>query len=96
MPPKATTTAEPEPTVFVFERDRMLKKFFEDNYVARQKVQPIDVPIRPPQDPTKKLKERLNTYCNVRKMRTDYKNYVRKYGQPPFEVPSTISSGSSV
>lgn len=77
----------------------MLKKFFEDNYVTRQKIMESakHIPIRrPPQDPTKKLKERLETYCNVRKMRTDYKNYVRKYGQPPFEVPSTISSGSSV
>lgn len=86
MPPKKEE--EPEAPIFVFERDRALKKFSEDNYVARQKIMESakHVPVRPPQDPLKKLKERLDTYHNVRKMRTDYKNYMRKYGEPPFTV----------
>lgn len=88
MPPKVD---EPT-TVFVFERDRALKKFNEDNYVIRSKIQPIDVPSRKPKDPSEKLKERLNTYHNVRKMRTDYKNYVRWYGVPSFDVPNEITS----
>lgn len=89
MPPKVQVE---EPVLFVFERDRMLKKFFYDNYTTRQKImeKSVKVPVKSPQDPTKKLKERLETYCNVRKMRTDYKNYVRWYGQPPFDVPTEL------
>jgi hypothetical protein len=49
------------------------------------------VPMRTSQDPHVKLLERVSTYKNVRKMRTDYKNYIRKYGQPEFGVPSEIS-----
>ena len=49
------------------------------------------VPMRPPQNPLSKLQDRLNTYHNIRHMRTDYKNYVRKYGTPQIEVPSEIS-----
>lgn len=79
-----------EEPFFVFERDRALKRINEDNYVARSKIQPIDVPKRPKKDPSEKLKERLNTYRNVRKMRTDYKNYVKWYGTPSFEVPAEI------
>ena len=48
------------------------------------------VPMRSHQDPHIKLLERVSTYKNVRKMKTDYKNYVRKYGQPEFCVPSEI------
>ena len=88
MPPKA---AEPE-VVFVFEKDRAFKKFNEDNYVLRSKIKPIDVPRRPQKNPEDKLKERLDTYHNVRKMKTDYKNYVRWYGKPSFEVPEKISN----
>lgn len=43
-----------------------------------------------PKDPTEKLKERLNTYKNVRKMKTEYKNYVKKYGPPSFYVPEEL------
>jgi hypothetical protein len=85
MPPKVQEAVEVEPT-FVFERDRMIKKFNDDNFVLRQKIQPIDVPRQPSKDPAKKLKERLDTYNNLRKMKTDYKNYIRKYGEPPFSV----------
>ncbi len=88
MPPKVTETVS-EP-VFIFEKDRMLKKFNEENYVIRSKIQPIDVPRRKSKDPAEKLKERLETYHNVRKMRTDYKNYVRWYGTPSFDVPKEI------
>lgn len=87
MPPKV----EAEPVVeFVFEKDRMIRKFNVDNYVARSKVQALDVPRRPIKDPVEKLKERLNTYRNLRKMRTDYKNYVHKYGTPNFYVPDEL------
>jgi hypothetical protein len=91
MPPKAATSTETD-TVFVFEKDRALKKFNEDNYVLRSKIQPGDVPRRPQKNPEDKLKERLNTYHNVRKMRTDYKNYVRWYGKPSFDVPEKIKN----
>lgn len=88
MPPKATVT---EPVVeFIFEKDRMIKKFNHDNYVMRSKINPIDVPARPQKDPAEKLKERLATYKNVRKMKTDYKNYVHTYGTPTFYVPEEL------
>jgi hypothetical protein len=91
MPPKVATQAET--TVFVFERDRMLQKFNVDNFVTRSKVQPIEVPLRKStKDPAQKLKERLDTYHNVRKMRTDYKNYVKIYGTPEFGVPEEIKT----
>lgn len=88
MPPKVEAT----PAVFVFERDRALKKFNEECYTTRAKIQPIDVPRRPKKDPVEKLKERLTTYHNVRKMRTDYKNYVRWYGTPSLTVPDEIKN----
>jgi hypothetical protein len=82
--PKVDETPEP---IFVFEKDRMIKKFNVDNYVTRAKIPPIDVPKRPPKkSPEEKLRERLATYHNVRKMRTDYKNYVRWYGEPPKDI----------
>ena len=86
MPPKVETVTE----TFVFEKDRMIKKFQEDNYNMRQKVQAIHVPQRPNKDPAEKLKERINTYKNVRKMKTDYKNYVTRYGTPSFYVPEEL------
>lgn len=88
MPPKAVAVEEPQQ--FVFERDRMIKKFNDENYVARSKIKPIDVPHRPKKDPSEKLKERLNTYRNIRRMRTDYKNYVKSYGTPSFYVPEEL------
>ena len=84
-PPKVVATESDAP-VFVFEKDRMIKKFNVDNYVARAKIQPIDVPRRSQKNPEEKLKERLATYHNVRKMRTDYKNYLRWYGEPPKDI----------
>jgi hypothetical protein len=91
MPPKAEESAP----VFVFERDRALKKFNEEYYTTRQKIMEscVKIPVRPSKDPAEKLKERLNTYKNVRKMRTDYKNYVRWYGVPPssISVPVEVS-----
>jgi hypothetical protein len=91
MPPKVVVEETPA-VVFVFEKDRMIKKFNEDNFVLRSKVQPIDVPVRPTKNPEEKLKERLASYHNVRKMRTDYKNYVRWYGKPSFDVPVEITA----
>lgn len=92
MPPPKVEAGADAPT-FVFERDRALKKFNVDNFVARSKVPPIDVPKRhPKKDPEEKLKERLATYHNVRKMRTDYKNYVRWYGTPSLTVPEEIKN----
>lgn len=92
MPPKVDEPVSEPTTVFVFEKDRMFKKFNEENYVTRAKIQPIDVLHRKPKDPSEKLKERLNTYHNVHKMKTDYKNYVRWYGVPSFDVPNEITS----
>jgi hypothetical protein len=95
MPPKEeakkTTTEAP---VFVFERDRALKKFNEENFVARSKIieNAVKVPVKPHRDPAEKLKDRLATYHNTKKMRTDYKNYVRLYGEPSFEVPEYIKN----
>jgi len=94
MTPKKQEEEEEAPVVFVFEKDRMIKKFNVDNYVTRAKIQPIDVPRRLSQkSPEEKLKERLATYHNVRKMRTDYKNYVRWYGEPSssVSVPAEVS-----
>ncbi len=94
MPPPKVEAAAAEVTepVFVFERDKAIKKFNEENYVTRQKIMEnsIKIPVRLAKDPAEKLKERLNTYHNVRKMRTDYKNYVRWYGIPSFDVPKEI------
>lgn len=91
MPPKVeASSAKAESVEFVFEKDRMIKKFNEDNYVERSKIEPIDVPVRTQKDPTEKLKERMNTYHNLRKMQTDYKNYVKRYGNPSFYVPEEI------
>lgn len=90
MPPKTETSA---PVVeFVFEKDRMIKKFNEDNYVTRQKIMESSkhVIVKTPKDPTEKLKERINTYHNLRKMQTDYKNYVKSHGNPSFYVPEEI------
>jgi hypothetical protein len=92
MPPKVQAEAESGAPVFVFERDRMIQKFHVDNYVNRAKIQPIDVLRRPKKNPDEKLKERLSTYHNLRKMRTDYKNYIRTYGEPSFNVPNEITA----
>ena len=89
MPPKVEASSTPE---FVFEKDRMIKKFNEDNYVTRQKIMETSkhMTVKKPKDPTEKLKERIATYHNLRKMRTDYKNYVKRYGTPSFYVPEKL------
>lgn len=89
MPPKVEAATEPV-VEFVFEKDRLIKKFNVDNYAVRSNVKPIEVQRRPKKDPSEKLKERLSTYHNVRKMKTEYKNYVHKYGQPSFYVPEEL------
>lgn len=88
MPPKAV---EAETEIF-FDRAQAIKKMFEENEVRRNKAMETSklVAVRTPKDPTDKLKERLATYRNVRKMRTDYKNYVKRYGQPSFYVPEEL------
>lgn len=95
MPPKveASSSAKAESVEFVvLDKDRMIKKFNQDNYIARQKIMETSkhVPVRTQKDPTEKLKERMNTYKNLRKMQTDYKNYVKRYGNPSFYVPEEI------
>lgn len=90
MPPKVQAESVTESPVFVFECDRMIQKFHVDNYVMRSKIQPIEVAKRSTKDPADKLKERLATYHNTKKMRTDYKNYIRWYGEPSFSVPDEI------
>lgn len=49
------------------------------------------VVVRNTCDPHRKLRERMSTYHNLRRMRTDYKNYVKRFGTPDFEVPSKIT-----
>lgn len=96
MPPKPEeTSAKAESSAkaeFVFEKDRMIKKFNEDNYIMRQKIIETSkhVPVKLPKDPTEKLKERISTYKNLRKMQTEYKNYVKRHGNPSFYVPEEI------
>lgn len=95
MPPKveASSSAKAESVEFVFEKDRMIKKFNEDIYIVRQKIMETcskHVLVKTPKDPTEKLKERINTYHNLRKMKTDYKNYVKRYGNPSFYVPEEL------
>ena len=89
MPPKVEAVAE----VFVFEKDRMMNKFNVENYTTRQRLmeeKSFYVPPRPIKNPADKLKERLHTYKNIRKMKTDYKNYVKKFGPPQFYVPEEL------
>lgn len=89
MPPKAAAEAVTE---IFFDKSQAIKKMFEDNEVRRNQAMETSklVVVRTPKDPTDKLKERLATYKNVRKMRTDYKNYVKRYGQPSFYVPEEL------
>jgi hypothetical protein len=86
MPPKAVVEE------IIFDKSQAIKKMFEENEVQRNKAMETSklVVVRTPKDPTDKLKERLATYRNVRKMRTDYKNYVKRYGQPSFYVPEEL------
>ena len=90
MPPKVEATAETE--TIIFDKAQAIKKMFEENAIRRNKAMETSktVVVRSAKDPTEKLKERLATYCNVRKMRTDYKNYVKKYGTPSFYVPEEL------
>jgi hypothetical protein len=50
------------------------------------------VAVRPGPSPVDVLFRKMNTYKNLRKARTDYKNYMRRYGKPSFEVPSEIAT----
>ena len=91
MPPKASNTAV-ETDVIIFDKAQAIKKMFEENAIRRNKAMETSklVVVRTPKDPTEKLKERLATYKNLRKMKTDYKNYVKRYGQPSFYVPEEL------
>ncbi len=90
MPPKIEATAETE--TIIFDKAQAIKKMFEENAIRRNKAMETSktVVVPKPKDPTEKLKERLGTYRNVRKMRTDYRNYVKKYGTPSFYVPEEL------
>lgn len=56
--------------------------------IAMENSKHVKVPE--PKDPLEKLKRRLETYHNIRKMKTDCKNYIRKYGEPPSEISRKI------
>ncbi len=88
MPPKAAAETE----TIIFDKTQAIKKMFEENAIRRNKAMESSkmVVVPSPKDQTEKLKERLGTYRNVRKMRTDYKNYVKKYGTPSFYVPEEL------
>ncbi len=100
MPPKAA--ADEKPTKVAVSADEWLdtnKKIRELEFkraAQRTKAQLKGAtvpPPQPPKDPRKKIIERLKTYHNVRRMRTDYKNYVRLHGElTDVSVPSEISS----
>lgn len=94
MPPKKAEEA-PSTEVFVFEKDRSIRKMYEESYVTRNKIMEtkcVTVKPRPKKDPAEKLKERIATYKNLRKMRTDYKNFVKYNGgvPPSFYVPEIL------
>ncbi len=101
MPPKAAA-AEEKPTKVVVVAEEWAdtnKKIRELEYKrAAQRTKALlkgaTVPQpQPPKDPRKKIIERLKTYHNVRRMRTDYKNYIRLHGElTGVRVPSEISS----
>ena len=55
---------------------------------AMENSKRVNVPD--PKDPSFKLKERLETYKNIHKMKTEYKNYVKKFGEPSFYVPEEL------
>ena len=94
MPPKV---AEDEPKKFVVEYDGFdgNKKFdqvdrqrdlYKQSVLAKCQV----VPMRTVRSPVDVMRRRMATYKNVRKARTDYKNYIKRHGEPPFEVPCEI------
>lgn len=92
MPQPKAVAATTEVATEFFDRAQAIKKMFEENSVRRNKAMESSkhVVVRTPKDPTEKLKERLETYKNVRNMRTDYKNYVKRYGTPSFYVPEEL------
>lgn len=89
MPPKEKIVEE----IVTWDRgatiDRINRANEERRRVAMESSRHVEV--RGVQDPHRKLRERISTYQNLRRMRTDYKNYVKRFGTPDFEVPSKIT-----
>ncbi len=92
MPPKEEAPKKVE-EVNTWDRLSVYNRINKDNESRRNRAMESSrhVVIQNTFDPHRKLRERLDTYNNLRRMRTDYKNYVKKFGKPDFEVPSKIS-----
>lgn len=77
---------------FTLDKYTRMEKIVLENEQRRNTVMETSriVNVPDPKDPAFKLKERLATYKNVRKMKTDYKNYVKKFGEPSFYVPEDL------
>ena len=86
MPPKEETPKIVENT---WDRKGVYNRINAQNELKRKIAMESSrhVVVRGTQDPHRKLRERLSTYHNVRHMKTDYKNYVKTFGKPAFEVP---------
>lgn len=90
MPPNVIEE-ETTPTEIFFDRAKAIKKMFEENEIMRNKAMASSKHIfLKTKDPVDKIKERLATYKNIKKMRTDYKNYVKQHGTPSFYVPEEL------
>jgi hypothetical protein len=95
MPPKVAE--EPKKVVVEYDGFDGRKKFEQlerqrDAYKQRVLEKCQVVAVRPCPSPVDVLRRRMETYKNVRRARTDYKNYTRRYGKPPFNVPSEIEA----
>ncbi len=92
MPPKEEVTKKIEENN-TWDRNSVYNRINKDNEYRRNRAMESSrhVVIQNTLDPHRKLRERLNTYSNIRHMRTDYKNYVKRFGKPDFEVSSKIT-----
>lgn len=92
MPPKEEAPKKVVEEVNTWDRGATYTRITKDNESRRLTAMESSrhVVIRNTTDPHRKLRERISTYHNIRRMRTDYKNYVKMYGEPSFDVPSKI------
>lgn len=89
MPPKEEAPKKTDDTPS-WDKNSTFNRITSENEKRRQNAMETSrhVAVRYVQDPHRKLRERLNTYHNIRRMKTEYKNYVKKFGTPAFEVPN--------
>lgn len=91
MPPKEEAPKKVE-EVNTWDRNGVYNRINRENETRRNRAMESSrhVVIQNTRDPHRKLRERVNTYRNLRHMRTDYKNYVKEFGKPAFDVPDLI------